>query len=62
MKKLTQILSKELNLKIFGYDLVKPVNQNKYYLIDLNDFPGFRGLKNIENVFVDFIKKYFGIK
>ena len=50
------ILSKELKLKVFGFDLIKPNNQNKLYLVDLNDFPGFRGIDNIENIFVKFIK------
>ncbi|UCD01254.1 MAG: hypothetical protein JSV23_10285 [Promethearchaeota archaeon] len=56
--RLSKILSKELNLKIFGFDLVKPINQDKYYLIDLNDFPSFKGIPNIENELTDFIKNY----
>ncbi|KKN01920.1 hypothetical protein LCGC14_1122880 [marine sediment metagenome] len=55
---LTQILSKELDLKIFGFDLVQPLDQDELYLIDLNDFPGFRGIPNIENVLKSFIKEY----
>ncbi|MBA7518160.1 hypothetical protein ES705_10226 [subsurface metagenome] len=52
---LAQILSKEMNLKIFGFDLIQPVNSNKYYFIDLNDFPGFRGIKNIESILSDYL-------
>ncbi|MGQ4875795.1 MAG: ATP-grasp domain-containing protein [Promethearchaeia archaeon] len=55
---LAKILSKELNLKIFGFDLIKANKDGALYLIDLNDFPGFRGIKNIENIFIDFIVKY----
>ncbi|MHA1489426.1 MAG: ATP-grasp domain-containing protein [Promethearchaeota archaeon] len=58
IKKLARILSKELKLKIFGFDLIKPINKNQYYLIDLNDFPGFKGIRDLDNVFVDFIKNY----
>ena len=58
IKKLSRILSTELNLKIFGYDLVRPLDQDKYYLIDLNDFPSFKGIPNIENVLIEFIKNY----
>ncbi len=58
MQNLAKILAKGLNLRIFGFDLVKPLNQNKYYLIDLNDFPGFKGIKNIENVLADFLITY----
>ena len=55
---LAQILSKELNLKIFGFDLIQPVNSNRYYFIDLNDFPGFRGIKGIEKILADYIINY----
>jgi len=55
IRRLTRALSEGLNLKIFGFDLIKPVDQDKYCLVDLNDFPGFRGIKNIETVLVDFI-------
>ncbi|TFG21756.1 MAG: hypothetical protein EU529_12535 [Promethearchaeota archaeon] len=58
MQNLAKILAKELNLKIFGFDLVKPLNQHKYYLIDLNDFPGFMGIKDIDNVLADFLITY----
>lgn len=56
--KLSKILSAELNLKIFGFDLVRPIDEDIYYLIDLNDFPSFKGIPNIENVLKDYIKKY----
>jgi len=55
MQNLAKILAKGLNLKIFGFDLVKPINQNKYYLIDLNEFPGFKGIKDIDNILADFL-------
>ena len=58
IKKLSKILSTELNLKIFGFDLVRPINQDLYYLIDLNDFPSFKGIPNIENELKNFIQKY----
>ena len=56
--KLSEILSIELKLKIFGFDLVRPINQDKFYLIDLNDFPSFKGIPNIENELKNFIKNY----
>jgi len=56
--KLSKILSSELNIKIFGFDLVKPINKDIYYLIDLNDFPSFKGIPNIENILKNFIQKY----
>jgi glutathione synthase/RimK-type ligase-like ATP-grasp enzyme len=55
MKTLARILSRELNLKIFGFDLIKSIKDNKYYLVDLNDFPGLRGIKDIDVILADFI-------
>ena len=56
--RLSKVLSKELNLKIFGFDLVQPTDSDKFYLIDLNDFPSFRGISNIENELSDYIRNY----
>ncbi len=58
IKKLAKVLSKGLNLKIFGFDLIKPITKKKLYLIDLNDFPGFRGIKGIENVLAQFLMEF----
>ncbi|MFX0104084.1 MAG: RimK family alpha-L-glutamate ligase [Candidatus Hodarchaeota archaeon] len=56
--KFSSILSKELNLKIFGFDLVRAIDDDKFYLIDLNDFPSFKGIPNIANELSIFIKNY----
>jgi glutathione synthase/RimK-type ligase-like ATP-grasp enzyme len=58
IKDLAEILSQELKLKIFGFDLVKLADKDRYYLIDLNDFPGFRGINNIESNITDYLAKY----
>ncbi|KKK82457.1 hypothetical protein LCGC14_2803180, partial [marine sediment metagenome] len=57
---LSKILSHGLNLKIFGFDLIQPINQNndKLYLVDLNDFPSFKGIPNIVDDLKNFIKNY----
>ncbi len=58
IRELAKILSKELNLKIFGFDLIKLSDKDRYYLIDLNDFPGFRGIKKIENTLSNYLVEY----
>ncbi|TFF69074.1 MAG: hypothetical protein EU516_01110 [Promethearchaeota archaeon] len=58
VKKLAQILAKELDLKIFGFDLIKPVDSRKYYLVDVNDFPGFKGISNIEKVLANYLEDF----
>lgn len=57
IRELAEILSKELNLKIFGFDLIKLSDKDRYYLIDLNDFPGFRGIPKIENILSSYLVK-----
>ncbi|MFX1435728.1 MAG: RimK family alpha-L-glutamate ligase [Promethearchaeota archaeon] len=56
--KISNVLSTELNLKIFGFDLVRLVDKDLYYLIDLNDFPSFSGIPNVENELKNFITNY----
>jgi len=58
IKYLAEILSEELNLKIFGFDLIKLADKDRFYLIDLNDFPGFRGIKNVENALSSYLVEY----
>ncbi len=58
MNNLARVLGKELDLKIFGFDLVKPKGEEVYYLLDLNDFPGFRGINDIEKVLAKYLSNY----
>jgi glutathione synthase/RimK-type ligase-like ATP-grasp enzyme len=58
IREFAEILSKELNLKIFGFDLIKLPDKDRFYLIDLNDFPGFRGIKNVENTLSSYLDDY----
>ena len=50
-------MSSELNISIYGFHLLKS-KDNKYSLIDLNDFPGFKGVKNREKIITDYILKF----
>ncbi|MBY9020030.1 MAG: hypothetical protein KGD67_03155 [Candidatus Lokiarchaeota archaeon] len=58
IRELGRILSKELNLKIFGFDLIKLADKEHYYLIDLNDFPGFRGIRDVKNTLSSYLLEY----
>ncbi|MHA1148981.1 MAG: ATP-grasp domain-containing protein [Promethearchaeota archaeon] len=57
MRILAKKISKELRLKIFGFDLVKLKNKNIYYLVDLNEFPGFRKITGAANALITLIKE-----
>ena len=58
IKLLTKILAEGLDLKIFGFDLIKSLDDARYYLVDLNDFPGFQGIPKIENVLANYLLDY----
>jgi glutathione synthase/RimK-type ligase-like ATP-grasp enzyme len=58
IRQLSKILSNELNLRIFGFDLVKPLDQDNLYLIDLNDFPSFQGIEKIEVELTSYLKNF----
>jgi glutathione synthase/RimK-type ligase-like ATP-grasp enzyme len=58
IRKLAEILSNELSLKIFGFDLIKPLDHDKFYLIDLNDFPSFQGIEKIEDDLTTYLKHF----
>ncbi|MBY9007972.1 MAG: hypothetical protein KGD63_14620 [Candidatus Lokiarchaeota archaeon] len=58
IRKLANVISNKLNLEIYGMDLLKSVNDDKYYLIDLNEFPGFKGIKNNDLIIADYIIEY----
>lgn len=58
IQKLALSLAKDLGLKLFGFDLIKPIDQEGYYLIDLNDFPGFRGIKQNCDYLLDFFESF----
>jgi glutathione synthase/RimK-type ligase-like ATP-grasp enzyme len=55
---LSHILRKELNLNFFGFDLLKSKNDGLYYLVDVNDFPGFRGIKGAGKIMTDYVQNY----
>lgn len=55
VRNLAKLISKELGLKIFGFDLVKPIDQEGYYILDLNYFPGLKGIPDIEKILANYI-------
>ncbi|MHA1805647.1 MAG: ATP-grasp domain-containing protein [Promethearchaeota archaeon] len=58
IKEFAKILGKELNLKLFGFDLVQK-GKGEYYLLDLNEFPGFKGIQNVSTKLISFFKNLF---
>ncbi len=57
IRTLARALSDNLKLKIFGFDLLKSTRDDLLYLIDLNDFPGLRGIPRIEDAISNFLIK-----
>ncbi len=44
-------------LKIFGVDFVK--KGDKYYIVDINDFPGCRGLEESGEIIANYVLQYY---
>jgi len=57
IEQLAQALAKELGLKIFGFDLITPTKKDVFYLLDINDFPGFSGVDEAQEMLVSFFKQ-----
>ncbi len=55
---LAQILRKELKMEFFGFDLLKSNRDGNYYIVDVNDFPGYRGINEAAKTMADYIKNY----
>ena len=58
VKNFAEKLSVSLDLKLFGFDLIKSTIHNKWFIIDLNDFPSYKGIKTIEATISNFLKAY----
>ena len=55
LRTLARALSEELHLKIFGFDLLKATKGDFFYLVDVNDFPGFRKIEKVESALADYL-------
>lgn len=62
VKILCDFISKELNITLFGIDIVQESETGVYYLIDINYFPGYHKCKNLDLIFKNHIIQRFGEK
>lgn len=54
IRQLAEFISKKMNLEIFGFDFIKDIN-GRYVIVDINDFPGCRGVNNAGKIISDYI-------
>jgi hypothetical protein len=47
------------SLSLFGFDVIICATTGRYALIDINYFPGYRGIDNFPKLFVEFLKKKY---
>ncbi|MFO8019740.1 MAG: hypothetical protein R6U96_14030 [Promethearchaeia archaeon] len=62
IQKLARTFAEKLDIKIFGFDLITPQDKEEYYLIDLNDFPGFSGIEKNSQYLLDFFTNFIRIQ
>ncbi len=55
-KIMSKILRKELKLNLIGFDILID-QENKYWLIDINYFPGYKNIDNLWQKFLDFFRE-----
>ena len=59
-------VSKEINVSLYGIDIVRQSSTGDYFLIDINYMPGYKNIINLVDLFKNhFISTYenkFGIK
>lgn len=60
-KILARFIKKKLNLDLFGIDFVKGKDKF-YYILDINDFPGFRGVPKAGKLIAEYCLKCISIK
>eukprot|EP01080_Neovahlkampfia_damariscottae_P009896 gene9896-2218_t len=58
IKEISKILKKEFKLNLFGFDILIEKETNDYFLIDLNHFPGYKNIKNLNEIFLNFLRTY----
>ncbi len=59
IKEISRILAKRLNLKLFGFDLVSN-NNEVFFLLDLNEFPGYKDVENATTNLINLFKNIIG--
>lgn len=56
LEKLARELRQRLGLQLFNLDIIRERGtSNRYYVIDINYFPGYSKMPDYENVFTDFL-------
>ena len=53
---LSSILRSQLNIQLLGFDILIDHNDD-YWLVDINYFPGYKNVQNLDEKFCDFILK-----
>jgi len=57
IEKITASVIKGTNLHLLGYDVITDNKTGQYYIIDINFFPGFKGIDKFNEIFFDFVCK-----
>ncbi|KAL8144217.1 hypothetical protein V2J09_017249 [Rumex salicifolius] len=56
LEKLAKELRRRLGLRLFNLDIIREHgSQNKFYVIDINYFPGYGKMPDYEHIFTDFL-------
>jgi len=55
LEAISNSLKKHMKLTMFGFDVIKNSETGDYFIVDVNYFPGYKGLKTFPEMFTDFL-------
>ncbi|KAG0175007.1 Inositol-tetrakisphosphate 1-kinase [Apophysomyces sp. BC1034] len=55
LQHIADCLHRQLGLSFFGFDVLLESKTNKYYVVDVNYFPGFSNVPEFHRIFVSII-------
>lgn len=44
---LSEMISEEFEVKLFGYDVIGDLRRKEFFLIDINHFPGYKNVRSV---------------
>ncbi|KAI8876115.1 hypothetical protein K501DRAFT_56879 [Backusella circina FSU 941] len=57
LKRMTDSLQERLGLTFFGFDVLIESGTQRYYIVDVNYFPGFKNVDGFHSIFIDILEK-----
>jgi inositol-1,3,4-trisphosphate 5/6-kinase / inositol-tetrakisphosphate 1-kinase len=57
IEEITNILKKEFNLSLFGFDILIESETKDYYIVDINYFPGYKNVEKFDEKLFNYLNE-----